>query len=176
MNRLFIALLAASLAGTASAQVLVDGRPVPDAATATASQLQALQAQIPQPASALPPTEGSAASMGAQTMRYALEDHVHQRITRSGTAVTDSAGGWAITWTMPLAATPTVYPIPVNAGQQPVVCNVTTRTTTGATGRCWLSRTLPAVLTLLTNLLNYDIFGATAPGITVQVLALPPTQ
>lgn len=67
--------------------------------------------------------------------------------------------------------------VPAQADAQSLTFpNVATATMTGATGRCWLSRTLPATLTLLTALVSYDLFGAGASGISVQVLAIPPTQ
>lgn len=36
--------------------------------------------------------------------------------------------------------------------------------------------TLPATITVVTNLVSYDVFGAAASGITVQVFAIPTTQ
>lgn len=173
MKRLLLALtFALGLGSTAQAQVLVDGRP--PASGVTLDQVQAI---IPQPANITPPSESTAAATGAQTMRYALEDHVHQRITRAQDVTTDASGYWAASWaSMPLAQAPAVWPIAINSTTQPVICNVTTRTTTGATGRCWISRTLPATLTVLTNLISYDLFGTPAATISVQVLAIPKTQ
>lgn len=117
--------------------------------------------------------------IGGQTgsqVRYAREDHTHPRITRAAVVTTDSAGAWSVTWSTPVATSPAVLPVPVNATTQPVVCNVATRTATGATGRCWLARTLPATLTVITSLVSYDIFGAPASGLSVQVFAIPLTQ
>lgn len=99
------------------------------------------------------------------------------RITRAGMATaTNSNGEWAITWTLPLPAAPVTLPIPMNVGTQPIVCNVATTTTTGAAGRCWLARTLPATILTLTTLVSFDPNGAPAAGIAVQVLAIPVTQ
>ncbi|MHA0335821.1 hypothetical protein [Sphingomonas aquatilis] len=39
-----------------------------------------------------------------------------------------------------------------------------------------LALTLPATLTVLTSLVSFDIFGAAASSIQVQVLAIPVTQ
>ena len=85
-------------------------------------------------------------------------------------------GNWAITWSTPLATSPVTLPIPMNPGTEPIVCNVATSTGTGATGHCWLARTLPATILTLTALVNYDPFGTAATGIVVQVLAIPVTQ
>lgn len=145
------------------------------AADNAAQAAAAAQAAVPAPANATPPSEMIGGQTGSQ-VRYAREDHTHPRITRAGIVVTDSGGAWSVTWATPLASAPAVLPVPVNATTQPVVCNVSTRTTAGATGRCWLARTLPATLSLLSALVSYDIFGAAATGVSVQVLAIPSTQ
>lgn len=142
---------------------------------ATKAEVQAIQAAQPQPAASTPPSEMLGGQTGSQT-RYAREDHTHPRITRAAVVTTDSSGGWTVTWSSPVTTPPVVLPVPVNSSTQPIVCNVATRTTTAATGRCWLARTLPATLTLLTNLVSFDLFGAAATGIQVQVLAIPVTQ
>jgi hypothetical protein len=143
---------------------------------ATKSAVSALDAKIPVPATAVPPTEmvgGTAGTAGT----YRPGDAAAPRITRAGTsATTNTIGEWAITFKDALAQVPVVIPMPVNTTTQPIVCNVATRSTTGATGRCWLARSLPAVLTLVTNLISYDVFASPASGITVQILAIPPTQ
>ncbi|WP_452665960.1 hypothetical protein [Sphingomonas zeae] len=71
-----------------------------------------------------------------------------------------------------------MLPIPMlpAAGTQPIVCLPITSTATGSTGRCFYARTLPATITVVTNLVSYDVFGAAASGITVQVFAIPTTQ
>ena len=134
-----------------------------------------IQAQMPKPADATPPSEVVGGQTGSQ-IRYAREDHTHPRITRAAVVTTDSAGAWSVTWATPVTTPPVVLPVPVNASTQPIVCNVATRTTTQATGRCWLARTLPATLTLLTSLISFDIFGGAASGTQVQILAIPATQ
>lgn len=149
--------------------------PVDLSTLATKADIEAVQAAQPQPASATPPSEVVGGQMGSQ-VRYAREDHTHPRITRAAVVTTDSTGAWSVTWAAAVSTPPVVLPVPVNASTQPIVCNVTTRTTTSASGRCWLARTLPATLTLLTNLISFDIFGGAATGIQVQVLAIPVTQ
>jgi hypothetical protein len=162
-----LALLALLLAiGSSAAQISNPGG-------MSAAQVQAL---VPQPASTVPQTEAVGGAVGAAT-NYMRADAKIPRITRAAMVVTDVSGNWTVTWSTALLATPAVLPVPVNTGAQPIVCNVSAASATGASGRCWLARTLPATLTLLTALISFDIFG-TAPtsGTTVQVLAIPPTQ
>lgn len=142
----------------------------------TVSPLTRLDAEtIPQPASSAPPSEIIGGQVGAQ-VRYAREDHTHPRITRAGTVVTDAGGNWSITWATSLTAIPVVVTIPVDAGSQPVMCSVSTRTMAGATGKCFRSQLLPSTITLLTALVNYNVLGGAASGVSVQILAIPPTQ
>ncbi len=132
-------------------------------------------AMIPQPSAQVPQTEQVGGAVGAATA-YMRADAKLPRITRAAVVATDASGNWSVTWSSPLMATPAVLPVPINSGGQPMVCNVTTATANGASGRCWLARTLPATLTLLTALISYDIFGNSPPVTSVQVLAIPPTQ
>lgn len=162
---LFAAALAAAFAAGAYAQISNPG----------GVSMDQVQAVLPQPSSATPQNEQVGGASGA-SVAYMRADAKIPRITRAATVVTDVSGNWSVTWGTPLMATPAVLPVPVNTGTQPVVCNVSTATATGATGRCWLARTLPATLTLLTALISFDIFGAGASAISVQVLAIPPTQ
>lgn len=157
----------------AAARAAADAKTRADAAVAAAS---AVEQQIPKPATTVPPTEMVGGTMGtAGTYRPA--DAAAPRITRAGVVTTTAAtGDWSITWSTPLMAVPVVYPIPVNSTTQPIICNVTTRLMTGASGRCWFARTLPATLLSLSALITFDVFGAAASGVTVQVLAIPPTQ
>lgn len=185
-----VAILLAMATSPAAAQVIVapagpasaidtTARDAAAAAKVTADNAArdaaAAQAAIPTPASATPPSEMIGGQTGSQ-VRYAREDHTHPRITRAGVVNTDSNGGWSVTWATALGSVPAVLPVPINATTQPVVCNVATRSTTGASGRCWLARTLPATITVLTSLVAYDVFGSPATGISVQVLAIPSTQ
>jgi len=139
------------------------------------SSVATLSAKIPVPASTVPPTERVGGATGtAGTYRPA--DAVQPRITRAGVVATDNAGAWSITWSTALPTPPVTLPIPINTGTQPVVCNVATSTATSASGRCWLARTLPATLVSVVALVSYDVMGAPATGISVQVLAIPMTQ
>lgn len=176
--------LGGALTLPAAAQVLVPP-PVPSKADVAAVQadtqqlrakIDALALTVPRAATATPPGEAVNPTVGtAGTYRPA--DAVPPRITRAGLVVTASSTGlWSITWSTPLPAAPVSLPIPMNTGTQPIICNVATSTMQGATGRCWLARTLPAAIVSLSGLVNYDVNAAPAAGITVQVLAIPTTQ
>lgn len=130
----------------------------------------------PMPADAVPPSETVAGQIGAMD-RYAREDHTHPRITRSTTVLTDASGNWSVTWSSAMMATPTVFPLAVNAGAQPITCNVATRTTTGATGRCWTASSGSLLnLSIITAGLTVLPYGNSAAGVQVQVIAIPPSQ
>lgn len=98
------------------------------------------------------------------------------RITRAGMTTTDTNGGWSITWAKALPGAAVTLPLPMNTGTQPIICNVATSTATGATGRCWVARALPATLLTLGALVAFDPNGAPASNLQVQVLAIPVTQ
>ena len=196
--RMILFLISLLVATPAAGQVVMDARPAATkaevdamrqqapAAADAASQavkpadlsaaISAIQASIPRARTTTPMQEavgGAADTAGT----YLPGDAQAPRITRAGTVLTSTSNGsWSIAWAVPLAATPVTLPIPVNATSTPVVCNVATSTASGATGRCWYSRALPATLTAVTSLVSYDVFGAPANGISVQVLAIPVTQ
>lgn len=198
--RFALVLFAAAILPTcpATAQVVMDARPAAtkaevdamrqqaQAAADAASQavkpadlsaaISAIQASIPRARTTTPMQEAVGGAAGTAGT-YLPGDAQAPRITRAGTVLTSTSNGsWSIAWAVPLAAAPVTLPIPINATSTPVVCNVATSTASGATGRCWYSRTLPATLTAVTSLISYDVFGAPANGISVQVLAIPVTQ
>ncbi len=172
------------LASPAAAQLsiapaAVDLKPMQaqiDAAKATADAASAAAVAACPPGSSMPQPEAVDAAAGDAATCLRSNARL-PRITRAGMApATDTSGTWSITWTKPLAAAPVTLPLPMNTGTQPIVCNVASSTTTGAAGRCWLARTLPATLLTLAALLSFDPNGAPAAGIIVQVLAIPSTQ
>ncbi|WP_279141288.1 hypothetical protein, partial [Sphingomonas paucimobilis] len=130
------AILALALFATPAAAQVVVAPPAPassvdttarNAAAAAQATADSAAASVPQPANATPPMEMVGGQTGSQ-VRYAREDHTHPRITRAAIVTTDSGGNWSVTWASPLASSPTVLPVPVNATTQPVICNVATRT------------------------------------------------
>lgn len=143
---------------------------------ATKADVATVQASLCPPGSATPQSETVAPAPGTASTCLRSDARL-PRITRAGMApATDTSGNWAITWTTPLPAAPVTLPLPMNTGTQPIVCNVATSTATGASGRCWLARTLPATILTLTAIVSFDPNGAPAAGIGVQVLAIPTTQ
>lgn len=178
MRRASLSLALAAVAGAARAQDSYPPADAREAARQAASAVaiaNAAMAKIPVPSDGLPPSEMVGGAPGsAPTFRRA--DAAAPRITRAAIVTTDGAGGWAVAWKAPLAATPVVLPIPVASSAQPIVCMPVSVSSTGASGRCWYARTLPAAIVSLSTLVSYDVFGAAAGAIAVQVLAIPPTQ
>lgn len=138
--------------------------------------ITAVQAAIPR-ARTTTPMQEAVGGVAGTAGTYLPGDAQAPRITRAGVVITNStAGAWTVTWATALPSPPVTLPIPINTTTNPVICNVTTTTATGASGRCWYGRTLPATLAALTALVSYDVFGSPATGISVQVLAIPVTQ
>ena len=157
-------------------QAVIAQGPADISQLATKTEVAAVQASVCPPGTVAPQTEAVAATAGSASTCLRSDARL-PRITRAGMASsTSSTGDWSITWSTPLPAAPVTLPIPMNTGTQPIVCNVASSTTIGATGRCWLARTLPATLLTLSALLSFDPNGAPASGIPVQVLAIPTTQ
>lgn len=130
----------------------------------------------PQPSSTVPNPEGVGGAVGS-SVEFMRADATLPRITRSTTVLTDASGNWSVTWSMAMMATPTVFPIAVNSGAQPISCNVATRTTTGATGRCWTASSGSLLnLSIITAGLTVLPYGNSAAGVQVQVIAIPPSQ
>lgn len=171
-----VAIVASAFAPAQTVSALSPPITQDDLNAAAASNLVAMQAFACSPGSSAPQPETVNGSAGVATSCL-RSDAKLPRITRAGMATTTDANGtWAITWSAPLPAAPVTLPLPLNTGAQPIVCNVATSTVAGATGRCWLARTLPATIVTLGALVSYDTSGSPASGISVQVLAIPPTQ
>lgn len=167
---------AAQAARDAAAAAATANQAAKDAATAAASAKASADAAC-RATPSIQPTETPGGTMGSAGTSCRPSDAAAVRISRATTVKTDSAGSWSVTWAMPLpGAAGVTLPIPINATAEPVVCNVATSTATGAAGRCWYARTLPATIVSLTALINYDLFGASAANISVQLIAIPPTQ
>ncbi|WP_230630721.1 hypothetical protein [Sphingomonas sp. Leaf37] len=159
-----------------AAQAVVAQAPIDATKLASKADVAAIAANACPPGSTIPSAESTTPSAGSATT-CVRSDFVPVRITRAGMAsATDANGTWSITWSKPLPSAPVTLPLPMNTGNQPIVCNVSSSTMTGAAGRCWLARPLPAALLTLSALLAFDPNGAPAAGITVQVLAIPITQ
>lgn len=143
-------------------------------ATASAAQTAAAAACVATPS--VPNMEMVGGAAGSNTGQCRPVNSVQPRISRAGTTVTGQDGTWSITWTTPLDQVPVVLPIPIDGGAQPVMCTVATRATTGATGRCFRSQLLPSTITLVSSLAAFNVLGGLASGVSVQLVAIPPTQ
>ena len=145
----------------------------------TQSQLAAVAAAIPQPATGIPlgPTPTGQASTAA-TKTFVPGDAMQPSLTRSARVTTAADGTFSITWATPLSsATPvTPNPAPINTSTQPITCNVTSANATTETGKCWTTQS--TLLTLANITANVTLNPATqaAGGITVSVFAREPTQ
>lgn len=136
-----------------------------------------IQAMLPQPASAVPPAETVAGSAGAG-LTYRRGDAVQPRITRSTTCTLDGTASCSVTWTTAMSGgTPTISITPINAGSNPIACNLTSApTTTTVAIKCWISQTTLLNLSLITAGLTLQPFQNALAGTQVQIIALPSTQ
>jgi len=155
---------------------------------------------IPQPANTAPRAEMTGGSTGSQSDRYALEDHQHPRLTSTTYATLAADGTATVTFTRTFTNKPGLVMTETDAsGNQPLVCVVQswireTMTPTpsgayiGAVIKGYRSTILPtlsplsplAVLTAVvtgvnainTALSNLNLFGGSASGASVSVIAV----
>jgi hypothetical protein len=128
---------------------------------------------IPQPAASVPPPEVVGGSIGAAST-YRRGDAVQPRITRSNTVTIDAAGSATFDWTTQGAlATPVQVIIsPVNTSSTAIpICYATAVSATAASIKCTMVNTANITLALVTAGLN--LFGASASGMQVGIVALP---
>lgn len=170
-----------------------------DAEKANASTVAAKadKTALPTPATAKPRSEMTGGATGDQVARYALEDHQHPRLTSTTYATLGSSGQATVTFSRTFANKPGINLTETDAasGSQPLVLRGlgwvqdATGLYTGVTiagSRAQLLPTLTplsGVLTLLgqvitgvnglvTTLTGYNIFGGSAAGATVSVIAV----
>lgn len=144
---------------------------------------------VPLPAVVTPPATALDGSPGSG-MRYARADHTHAaRVQR--TVMTTAADGTA-TWTFArpiVCAAGKLPPISnmVEDTSSPVVVQITGRaftsdatagtdTHTAVTIRAQRSQLLPATLVTVAALVSFNVFGAAASGVKVNLWAADPTQ
>lgn len=141
------------------------------------SAASTIQAQVPAPCGAVPGADTLLGTVGSATC-YVPRDATRPTSVQGANVVTDASGTWSVTWARPFASSaPVVNPLPVNTGSLPILCNVTGRTGSYATGRCWqaTTMTLPGVATALLGLV-LNPFGTAAASAPVMVIAREPTQ
>lgn len=173
--RFVLACVCLLIASPAAAQLAVVPKPVDTSTLASKAEVQAAAiaaASACQPMATIPPSESVGGSAGSGTA-CRLANAVQPRISRAASVSTASDGTWSVTWSQALDAVPAVLPIPVNAtATQAIVCNVTSRTTTAAAGKCWQAMA-PAILSITVATNPLPAVGA---GVSVQVFAIPATQ
>jgi len=158
----FAALLASS---TAAAQVAY-----PPGATSV--DIAAIQAQIPRPATSVPPADMAASGVPGTSPQYRPIDAQAPRISRTVSGTTTTGGTGTVTWPA-MSAVPklTVTPYAASAALQAPICVPVagTITTTGATIKCWSTQAITV------SVLGAVVAPVTtaAAGIQFDVLALP---
>lgn len=126
-----------------------------------------------------PISEATTAAVGAGSAA-ARDDHVHPRLSSTTVQTTDTNGvaTVAFTRTFPAAKKPGVVLTGYDTNSQPLMFEVTGFQTdgggnfTGCTVKVYRTRTLPATLTLLTDLLNFNIVGGAASNVEFSCVAI----
>ncbi len=145
------------------------------ASTPNLPQLQALLSNNE------PPSETVAPAPGAGGLA-ARDDHKHPRLSSATVNVLGANGEVAIMFTREFSAMPAVTCLLVeNADNQPVVFKVKSWTMNdqnyaGCVIKGYRMQTLPSVLTLLTQLLSFNVVGGVAVGAQFCCLAIQPSS
>lgn len=151
--------------------------PINSTLTPLGHLVQPIQNPMPVPSDSNPNPEAPAGAPGAVSP-YARGDHTHPRLTSAASVVLDSSGDATVTFTRTFSAPPNMhYSYEEAANGQPIIIKrvawvMTGGLYTGVQIHGYRLQRLPAVLTLLSGLINYDIAGGSAAGITVDVTAL----
>lgn len=146
---------------------------------------------MPQPANTAPMAERATASVGAQTARFALEDHQHPRLTSVTTGSIASGNTAVVAFTRSFSAEPGIDyielpPTPTTttpvagdlaATAQPTACKVVAWTMdgvnyTGCTIRVFKSQTIPQNLVTLLLGAVFNLFGASVVGTRFSLIAI----
>lgn len=130
-----------------------------------------------QPCGAPPPGDTLMGTPGMADC-FVPGDATRPTVVQAANVRADTSGNWSVTWGRAFnSAVPMVLPLPINTAQLPIQCNVTARSASSATGRCWQSTTttLPGTLTSLAGLV-VSPFGTAAANAEVMVIGREPTQ
>jgi len=131
--------------------------------------------KMPQPCGAVPSADTLNGSVGSANCYVPKDASRPTAVQAANVQTSASDGSWSVTWARPFVSpSPIVLPIPVNTGSLPLVCNVVSRSATGATGKCWQSTTTTLAGTLLGLVVNP--FGTAAASAAVMVIGREPTQ
>lgn len=138
------------------------------------SDVQAVQSQIPKPASTVPPSEMPGGSVGSPGT-YRPADARQPRITRSRTVTLAADGTATFDWSAqgPLATPGQVVVTPVYTGAGVPKCWATAVTANSASVKC-VVETVASVSVLGVGLIG-SVSNAPPSGLQVGVIALPPS-
>lgn len=145
---------------------------------ASAPNLPQLQALLSNNA---PPSETVAPAAGAGSMA-SRDDHKHPRLSSAIVSVLGAAGEVDITFTRQFTAMPAVVCLLIEMpDNQPVVFKVKNwimngPNYAGCTIKGYRMQTLPSPLTLLTQLISFNIVGGVAVGAQFCCLAIQPSS
>lgn len=125
------------------------------------------------PSNLVPPATALDGAVGTINA-YALADHTHAARIQRTVMTTDANGN--ITWTFarPFISNPAVMALANSSSQ--IIISITTKSTTSVTINCRMAQKLPAVLALLTALINFDIFASAAASVQIDLFAGETTQ
>ena len=127
-----------------------------------------------------PSQEGSLPSAGSMLMA-SKGDHSHQRISVAVAGTFDSTGNAAVSFVRPFpAGTPpvTMFVYEEAANSQPIIIKRKSWITdasgnyTGVNVQGYRMNTLPASLTLLTALVNFNVAGSIPVGVTFDCFSI----
>lgn len=142
------------------------------------SSILGVQNMVPAKCAAVPSMETLNGSTGTATC-FVSADGNAPTIVQAAKVTTTSGGaftvGWAKTFT---SSAPMPWANPLTTGSAPVMCNITSSTSTSVSGQCWgfpTTITLPSIaLNLLGLVLNISV--ASPSGMNVWVGARDTTQ
>jgi hypothetical protein len=133
--------------------------------------------QVATPCSTVPAPDTLNGTKGS-TNCFIPGDATRPTAVQAANVTTDASGNWSVAFARPFtSSTPIIVPLPVNTGSLPMLCNVATRSSSGATGKCWQSNTttLPGTLAGLAGML-VNPFSMGAANVPVTVIGREPTQ
>lgn len=146
------------------------------AGKADTAALAAVAATVPALATNAPPAAAQNSVVGAAVVA-AREDHTHKLRFKRVPLVTNASGQVSVVWTEPFGSTPVMNdPSIMDAAGGRYTCTCLANSAAGCTYQISKARTLPAVLTLLSQLLGYDTWQPAPAGLTVYVSGAEATQ
>jgi hypothetical protein len=174
-DRIFLAGVAIGAVGL----VLVARADGPVNPGATAADIAALWAAMPQPADIVPPTDTLNGAVGT-SLRYMRQDAPRPTISQRATVTTDGSGNWSVNWNKNFSTVigaPIVVPTPLDAGGTKPNCKTRTTSAGSASGYCWVENVQPALVTVLgINVLSGVTVSSNWTGGSVMVVGLEPSQ